>query len=175
METVEKIQAKLNEMTDSDWMGMKTMDSPFHYSLMQFYNRVCHLSYFVSQQMSIWFACRLVELSLEHGFYKYLALGIMKYAMVLGGKVIHNVQATCKVGKMALKLLGRFDASGLLPGVYMVSQSLTTPHSVFMLEHLSINVISNFCFAWHLQVLLWIHCSAYRALSILCRHVEARF
>ena len=40
VETVEKIQAKLNEMTDSDWMGMKTMDSPFHYSLMQFYNQV---------------------------------------------------------------------------------------------------------------------------------------
>ena len=45
--------------------------------------------------------------------------------MVLGGKLIHNVQAAYKVGKMALKLLDHFDASDLLPGVYMVSQSLT--------------------------------------------------
>ena len=50
-----------------------------------------------------------------------------------------------------------------------------TPHGVFMLQHLSTNVISNFRFAWHLQVLLWTHCSAYRALLILCRHVEAWF
>jgi len=129
---------------------------------------------FLSQQMSIWFACRLVELSLEHGFCEYLSLGIMKYAMVLGGKVIHNVQAACKVGTMALKLLDCFDASDLLPGVYMVSYLLTlTAYSCLNIcQQVS---FLTFCFAWYLEVLLWIHCSAYRALSILCRHVEASF
>jgi len=129
VQMVENIQPKLNEMTDSDFMAMKTMDSPFHNSLMHFYSQVCFISYFINTPMMKFFACRLVEISLEHGFCKYSALGIMQYSMVLVGKLIHDVQGGYRVGKMALKLLDRFDdATDILPPTYLVYYGFIAVH-----------------------------------------------
>ncbi|KAL7537493.1 hypothetical protein ACHAXR_007855 [Thalassiosira sp. AJA248-18] len=111
---VEKTQEKLRDLTENDLMSMKVMDSPCHLSLMKFYNQV--------------YACRLVELSLEHGVCKYSAIGIMRYAMVLG-KVIQDLQEGYRVGKLALKLLERFDsAQDLLPDVYLVYYGYIAVH-----------------------------------------------
>ena len=117
IESVEKIQAQFDGMTDTELLNMKKMNSPFHNSLMQFYNQVCFISYFVNPQMLKWFACRIVELSLQHGVSKYSALGMMRYSMVLGGKLLNNVAGAHRLGKMSLKLLERFDGTDLLPSM----------------------------------------------------------
>ncbi|KAL7543378.1 hypothetical protein ACHAXR_013105 [Thalassiosira sp. AJA248-18] len=55
MNTVEKIQEQLSRIKESDLISMKAMESPFHYSLMQFYNQVCFISYFVNPPMLKWY------------------------------------------------------------------------------------------------------------------------
>eukprot|EP00581_Thalassiosira_minuscula_P014826 CAMPEP_0183723104 /NCGR_PEP_ID=MMETSP0737-20130205/14816_1 /TAXON_ID=385413 /ORGANISM="Thalassiosira miniscula, Strain CCMP1093" /LENGTH=1533 /DNA_ID=CAMNT_0025953355 /DNA_START=8 /DNA_END=4609 /DNA_ORIENTATION=- len=115
----ETLNAKLNQMSESEFMNFKKMDNPFHHFLMQFYNQVCHLSYFVNAPMLKWFAYKIAELSLEHGFCKFSAIGLMRYAMVLSGKLLDDVKIGYKVGKMALKLLDRFDAIDVVSGVYL--------------------------------------------------------
>jgi len=121
----ENVLAKLNVMTEND---MKTMKSPFHVSLLRFYDRACFTSYFVQLPMMKWLACRMVEISLEHGFSKYSALGLMWFTMILAGDLIYDVHAGYRVGKIALKLLKRFDANNLLPNAYLVYYSFTAVH-----------------------------------------------
>lgn len=49
--------------------------------------------------------------------------------MVLGGKLVHDVEGAYRVGKMALKLLERFDDStDLLPSVYLVYYGYIAVH-----------------------------------------------
>ena len=131
VEKVKDIQSRLDEMTEKDFMDMKTVDSPFHYSLMQFYDKIGYISYFANPPMLKWFACRLVELSFEHGFSKFAPVGMTRYSMILGGKLIHNVEEGYRVGKIALKLLDRFDATETMPMIYLVSQYLSHDISNF--------------------------------------------
>ena len=120
MYAVQTIQDRFAEMNDDDLTAMKPMESQFHNSLMQFYNQACFLSYFVNPPMLKWFACKLVDLTFEHGVCKYSALGIMRFSMVLSGKLIHDVDGAYRVGKMAMKLLEQFDDSTeLLPMIYL--------------------------------------------------------
>ena len=125
---VANIQAKLSKMTEEDLMSMKKMESELHYSLMRFLNYICFIAYFVKPQMLKWFACRTVELTLEHGICKYSALGLMRYALVLGGKLIHETDESYRVGKMALKLNEQFDATDLVPCLHEVYYALIAVH-----------------------------------------------
>ena len=118
--TLAKIQSKLGKMDESDWVNMKPMVDPYIYSLMQFYNQVCLISYFVNPPMLHWYTAKQVELTLEHGVCKYSVLGIMNYSLILGGKLIQDVQGGYRLGKVSLKLLERFDrAQDLIPGMYL--------------------------------------------------------
>jgi len=117
---VETIQAKLCGMTEKDLMDMKTLDSPFYYSLMQFYNQMCFVSYFVNPPMLKWFTVRLMEITLEHGICRYSALGILRFTMILGGKLIHDIEGGYRSSKMAMKLIGRFDGTDLLPTANLI-------------------------------------------------------
>ena len=98
--TVGKIQSKLGSLMENDLLNMKLMKDPFNYSLMQFYNQVCFISYFVDPPMLKWYAAKLVELTLKHGVCKYSALGIMRYSMILGGKLIQDVEGGYRLGKI---------------------------------------------------------------------------
>ena len=127
--TVANIQSKLGKMDGSNLMNMKLMKDPILYSLMQFYNQVCHISYFVNPPMLKWYAAKLLELTLEHGVCKYSALGIMRYSMILGGKLIQDVEGGYRLGKVSLKLLERFDrAQDLIPGMYLCYYGFIAVH-----------------------------------------------
>ncbi|KAL7543377.1 hypothetical protein ACHAXR_013104 [Thalassiosira sp. AJA248-18] len=52
----------------------------------------------------------------------------MRYAMVLGGKLIQDVQESYRVGKLALKLLERFDSQDLLSSMYLVYYGYIAVH-----------------------------------------------
>jgi len=126
--TVKTMQAKLDGMSERDWMGFKNIESSFNHSLMQFYNQVENSSYFVNFPMFKWFSCRIVQLSLEHGFCKYSAVGMIQYATILAGQLINDVQGAYKIGKMVLKLSERFDAMDIMPYIYMTYYGYIAVH-----------------------------------------------
>ena len=120
VETTAIVQAKLSKMTVEEWMGVKEMSTPRGYSLMKFYDIACFLSFFVNEGVLKWHARRQIELTLEHGVCKYSAKAIANIAMVLGGKLFgRQDEEAYRLGKIAMKLLERFDASDVC-GVYMV-------------------------------------------------------
>ena len=127
--TVAKIQSKLGKIDESDLINMKLMEDPIISSLMQFYNHVCHMSFFLNPPMMKWYAAKQMELTLEHGVCKYSALGIMMYSMILGGKLIQDVEGGYRLGKISLKLLERFDqAQDLIPNMYLCYYGFIAVH-----------------------------------------------
>ena len=113
------LQIRLSALSEQDLMNMKDCHDKTHYSLMKFYEHIELLAFLTKPSMFKWYACRLVELSLEHGTCKYAALGMMRFAMLLTGKIFYNVDEAYGIGKMAMKLVERYNASELLPSVYL--------------------------------------------------------
>lgn len=116
LETINKTKAKLSGTLLNNLMDMKKIESRSrsHYSLMKFYSQVCFISFFANPPMLKWYASRLVELTLAHGICKYSALGLMQFAIII------DVDRGYMLGKIALKLLERFDSTqDLLPSMYL--------------------------------------------------------
>lgn len=110
---------KLTEMLNTDFAKLRTLSGQ-NQMVQKFYDQLCYLSYFEGAPIG-WYACRMIEITLEHGFCKYSASGIMRFAVVLAGKQVNDLNTAAAVGKMALKMLVHFDATDLLPSAYMVS------------------------------------------------------
>lgn len=124
-ERVQEYSKILMEMVDTDVAELKTSSGQNQIQMMKkFYDQLCFLSYFVGGPVK-WYCCRLIELTLEHGFCKYSAIGLMRYAIVLAGKQINDLDAARAVSKMALKILVHFDATDLFPSAYMVSKKFS--------------------------------------------------
>ena len=128
VDKVDEIQSKLSSMTEDDIMSMKRIESPSHYSLMKFHNQASFIAVFANPPMLTWFITRLVELALEHGLCKYSALGIVSYSVVLGGKLIKDLEGGYRLGKIALKLLERFEAQDLLSNAYLTYYGYIAVH-----------------------------------------------
>ncbi|KAL7552242.1 hypothetical protein ACHAWF_015466 [Thalassiosira exigua] len=116
---IKAIRTTLSAMNDTALMDMDTMKNPHHVSLMRFYSQMTILAYFSNPPMFKQFALRLLELTFDHGVSKYSIMGLVQFATVLNGKLVGDIGESYKVGKMAWKLMTRFDATDLLPGVYL--------------------------------------------------------
>lgn len=109
-----QITDKYGEITESDLLKMKEMTSPNHLRLMHFYNHLVFISYFLKNMKIVKeCSCRLLELTLEHGVSKHSTTSLARYAMTLPTKEGY------RIGKMAISLLQRFDATDQIPSVYL--------------------------------------------------------
>lgn len=62
--------------------------------------------------------CRLIHITLEHGLCSDTILGLVQYGTVLAMQSNSFFQGAYRIGKVALKLVKRYNASHLLPSVY---------------------------------------------------------
>ncbi len=122
------VQIQLSALSEQDLMNMKEVDNKTHYQKMKFCEHIQFFAFNTKPSMFKWYACRLVELSLEHGRCKYSAMGMMRFAMLLTGKIFYNVDEAYRVGKMAMKLIGCYNASELLPSAYLAFHGHVAVH-----------------------------------------------
>ena len=68
----------------------------------------------------------MVELTLAHGVTKYSVMGLVQYSGGLcRSNLLIDVQKACKIGKLGISLLNRFDSSDILPLAYVIHYSFT--------------------------------------------------
>ena len=147
----------LGRMSDEDLLQMKDCDSSFHYthkfymlmvSARQFeaagltwifasHSQLSRSSlqgaivYWSKPELMPFIACRIVKLSLEHGIFKDSILGFLQYSAILcqqtkPGLPIDNA---CRVGKVAMKLLDRFDSSDLIARTHFCYYGVVATHT----------------------------------------------
>ena len=60
-------------------------------------------------------ACRHIELCLKHGIDKYGAYGFLQYSAIMcqQTQLVDDIKDACRIGKIAMALLKRFDSSEL--------------------------------------------------------------
>ena len=114
----EKVTHFLKNVSDDSLLHFKECDSRLHFYLMQFYHQLGFFAFFgQSSSMQAYLWCRSVEIALRVGFCKYTAASMASFAALLCGK-LNDISNGCRLGRVALSLLTRFDATSLIPVVY---------------------------------------------------------
>lgn len=118
---VYKVQNDLAHKSDGDLLNMKVMTDKTNLAIMQFYCQIHYESYFLKIDSGTmhFFACRLIELCLEHGVSKYSARAFAQFGMMVGGNTVKDTESSYRMGKIALQFVLKFNATDQLPKVYL--------------------------------------------------------
>jgi hypothetical protein len=115
----EKVLHFLKNISDDGLLHFKECASRIHLYLMQFYQQLGWFAFFgQSSSMQAFLACRSVEIAIRVGFCKYTAASMASVAALLCGK-FKDLSNGYRLGRVALSLLTRFDATSLIPVVYL--------------------------------------------------------
>jgi hypothetical protein len=130
-EMAEATSIMLKSISDSDLLKMKEMDERLSV-VMDFYNIIAQVAYFRKPEMLPFFACRMVQLTMEKGLCKSSIIGFISFAMALcEGKIEKkNIEDASRIGKAAMSLLmKRYHTTGLLPNLYLVYYGYVAFHT----------------------------------------------
>jgi len=113
---IESTSKMTQNISDADLMGMKEMDENLSTAL-KFYNLMATVAFFAKPKIFPFLACRMTQLTMEHGVCKDSMMGFVQYATMLSGKnTVKDVQDASRIGKAAMSCLKkRFGAADQLP------------------------------------------------------------
>jgi hypothetical protein len=112
----------LKSISDSDLLEMKEMDKR-HSVTMNFYNIISQIAYFRKPEMLTFFACRMVQLTMEKGLCKYSITGFVDYswALCMGKIEKKDIEDASRIGKAVMSCWKkRYHTTELLPNLYLV-------------------------------------------------------
>ena len=82
--------------------------------------------------MAPFLACRIIRFSLKHGVCQDSVFGFVLYASVLCQQcgLVVDVREVCRVGKVAMSLLKRFDSPEIVPKVNFAYYGFVAVHTL---------------------------------------------
>lgn len=116
---VHKIQRTFSKQSDNDLLSMKKTSNKTHISIMQFYDQLLLAAYYAKPKDVHYYACRWAEFTLKNGLCKYTASTFAQFACTLCSNLVLDTAGAYRIGKLALALLNRFDATDMIPRVYL--------------------------------------------------------
>lgn len=114
-----KVMIFFASISDDELIHFKECDNRLHFYLMQFYQQRVWFGFFGdSPAMQSFLSCRSVEIAIRVGFCKYTAVSINSVAALLCG-MSKDISTGYRLGRISLSLLTRFNATNLIPIVYL--------------------------------------------------------
>uniref|UniRef100_A0A7S4N4G3 Orc1-like AAA ATPase domain-containing protein n=1 Tax=Odontella aurita TaxID=265563 RepID=A0A7S4N4G3_9STRA len=113
-----KTQILLSKNSENDLQKMKTMSDSNKMEAMRFFGLVLFYAYSVRQEYFPLIACRMVQLSLSYGVCRESAIAFAAHGMSVCG-LVGDAGCGYRLGKIALLILNRFNASECLPRVFL--------------------------------------------------------
>ncbi len=116
---LKKVMTFLTNFSDDDLFCYRECDNRHHFYIMQFYQQLVWLAFFgQSTSMQSYLSCRSVEIAIRVGFCKYTAVAMSSVAALLCG-VSKDIPNGYRLGRVAISMLTRFNATSLIPVVYL--------------------------------------------------------
>ncbi|KAL7546858.1 hypothetical protein ACHAWF_010187 [Thalassiosira exigua] len=118
-------------ITASSLLEMKPMDDELSAPL-KFYSLMGTVAFFARPEMLPFVACRVVQLTMEHGISQYSIMGLVQYAAVLcNTKTQHAIQSASIIGKAAMSCLKQRlpSAEELIAKLYYTYYGLIAFHT----------------------------------------------
>jgi len=92
-------------------LEMKEMETKEQF-ILQFYEKISTVAFLAKPRMVPFFICRMIQISMTHGICKFSSLGFVQYAaMLCVDNTVIDIEEACKIGKLAISLLKRFDSA----------------------------------------------------------------
>ena len=121
---LEKLMNFFANVSDDELLRFRECDNRLHFYLMQFYQQRVWFGFFgESPAMQSYLSCRAVEIAIRVGFCKYTAVSISSIATLLCG-MSKDITNGYRLGRVSLSLLTRFNATNLIPTVYLAFYGL---------------------------------------------------
>ncbi|KAL3780003.1 hypothetical protein ACHAW5_008324 [Stephanodiscus triporus] len=130
-EMAESTSIMLKSISDSVLLEMKEMDKR-HSVTMNFYSIIAQVAYFLKPAMIPFFACRMVQLTMEKGLCKYSIMAFVNYASALCLDKIKkkDIEDASRIGKAAMSCwMKRYHTTDLLPNLYLVYYCFVAFHT----------------------------------------------
>jgi predicted ATPase len=134
VDMVEKVLHFFKSQRDDQLLHFKEIDSQVHFYLMQFYHQLSFFAYFgQTPSLQAFLSCRSVAIAIQCGFCKYSSIALASFASILCGK-FKDVSNGYRIGSVALQLLTRFEATSLIPAVYLHFYGMVAHHKEPILD-----------------------------------------
>jgi len=143
MAIVEETGDMLQRKSDAELFEMKEMDNVLLLTL-KFYTLLICISFWKRPMIMPFIGCRMIRISLEHGVSLDSVVGLVIYSGVYCQQSkLPNIREACRIGKVAMSMLKRFDSSEVLPRVNCFYYGFTAVH-VLPLQVCSANLRKGF-------------------------------
>ena len=117
---LKKMLTFLTSISDDSLLNFKECSDRLHFYVMQFYQQLGLFAFFgQSSSMQSYLWCRSVEIAIRVGFCKFTAASMASVAALLCGATFKDISNGYRIGRVALSLLTRFNATSLIPVVYL--------------------------------------------------------
>lgn len=119
-----EILSMTSSLSNSDILSKEMNDEGAIYE-MKMMNPLIQCCFVARPDLLVNVACRMVQMSIEHGISRYSAYGVamLGYLLSLEGRI----QLSYKYGKIALAILDHFNVNEFVPRVYLVVYTLMLP------------------------------------------------
>jgi len=130
---VEETGELLKSISFDDLLGMRDMDSVFSTKL-RFYTLLLFIAFWKKPQLTTLIACRMIQISLEHGVCKDSIFGFVQYAAIVcnlnKSEEVKCIQEACRIGKVAMSLLQRYGSpADIMPKAYLFYYGFVAVHT----------------------------------------------
>ena len=123
-EAIKETLAMASSLSNSDILSREMNDENSIYE-MRIMNPLIPCCFVARPDLMVGVACRMIQMSIEHGISRYSAYGvaIFGYLLSLEGRI----QLSYEYGKLALAILEHFNVNEFVPRVYLVVYTMILP------------------------------------------------
>lgn len=127
-QTVTDTYVKLERALEAGYMSNhQTLKDKRLETAMHFYDEMCYFSYVANPSFFALCACRMVNITLEHGISNFSSPGFSMFGAVLCSALAGNLSGAYRVAKLALQMLQQMEGTQHAPKVYIMVYMVVAP------------------------------------------------